>query len=151
MLSGAAVIAGLAGLATALGLSGATAAATPLDVYVGYADTHHSATPALPSPWMSSPGVTFVGDAGNWDGGAVRVDNSDAIAYSAHIWYTEGTNSYDCWGTVTIPASSTLILGPKTTTACPYENDTSDLAPNPARGVCTPVTVQPVVRVVQSL
>src|SRR5207245_2140260 len=150
VLSAASLIAGLAGVATALGPSGTTAAATSLNVYVGYADTHHSATPALPSPWMGSPGVTFVGDAGNWDGGAVRVDNSDAIAYSAHIWYTEGTDSYDCWGTVTIPASSTLVLGPKTTTACPYENDTSDLGPNPARGVCTPVTVQPVVRVVIS-
>lgn len=44
--------------------------ASPLCVFVGYADNVHGSSSSFPSPWQGSANVTFAGSGPSFDGGA---------------------------------------------------------------------------------
>jgi hypothetical protein len=51
----------------------------PFKVFVAYADKGVHASNFLPSPWVGSPGVIFIGNHGStgpYDAGAIRIHNS---------------------------------------------------------------------------
>jgi RHS repeat-associated protein/uncharacterized repeat protein (TIGR01451 family) len=114
---------------------------SPLSIYVGYADGLRPGGSVFPFPWKGAPGVTFIGDNGTYDAGALRFDNSsDApIVLDSAIVDIAGVR-FDVWGrNLTVPAHGTLI----TTQTVQYDFDTSD-----ARGAtCTPIGTIPHVRV----
>ncbi|HXU86966.1 MAG TPA: RHS repeat-associated core domain-containing protein [Verrucomicrobiae bacterium] len=111
--------------------------ASPLSVYVGYADGLRPGGSVFPFPWKGAPGVTFIGDNGTYDAGALRFDNSsDApIVLDSAIVEIAGVR-HDIWGrNLTVPAHGTLI----TTQTVQYNFDTSD-----DRGAtCTPIGTIP--------
>lgn len=133
--------------------STSAAAAGRISVYVGYADLHHGSSPGtpgpnFPSPWIGDSNVVAPHDTGNWDAGAIRVDNGGSNVMSALITVDVGPAHYDLWGAQTVPAGRTLILTEteKVPPGGPDGNfDTSDFSPNPSRGDCNPVSYTAVV------
>ncbi len=130
-------------------------------VYVGYADMYHSLPKNFPSPWLDSPGVTFVGcdSIGGcmYDGGAVRVVNETAAPETVNsITVGVDTCSYT-WSTPqVVPSGGQLIVtqadpGPAQGCTGPGTShvDLSDVGPGSSNysGVCTPDHLIPYVQV----
>jgi hypothetical protein len=89
-----------------------------LNVFVGYADTVHSPG-QVPSPWKGFPNVTFLGDNGKYDAGAVRLDNptSGSITVS-NVTVNSHGHIFSLWGSFSVPAGGSLILT-QTANQCP--------------------------------
>jgi len=136
-----AVILALAGLA----FGGRRAdAATPLNIYVGYMDTHSQATSAKqPTPWPYTDPTSYVGSPcssfGNsttcWDAAAVRLDNpGSADVTGVHPVVAIGSQTYDLWGSnLTVKAHGTLVLT-ETGAQNSTNFDGSDYPPNAYNG-----------------
>jgi hypothetical protein len=90
-----------------------------LNVFVGYADTVHQAPGKVPNPWNGFPKITFLGDNGPYDAGAIRLDNptSNAIPVSNVTVHANG-HSFSLWGSFTVPAGESVILT-QTANTCP--------------------------------
>jgi hypothetical protein len=112
------------------------ASALPLTVWVGYADNTHcpdfttnplncltAVNANFPSPWQGSSGFAFIGLGVTtplgillgappaFDAGAVRLDNtSGAPVMVSDVTVTIGANSFDLWGSFTIPSGMGIIL-----------------------------------------
>jgi RHS repeat-associated protein/uncharacterized repeat protein (TIGR01451 family) len=113
---------------------------SPLSIYVGYADGLRPGGSVFPFPWKGAPGVTFIGDNGTYDAGAVRFDNSSdsPIVLDSAIVEIAGV-LFDIWGrNLTVPAHGTLIA----TQTTQFNFDTSDV-----RVTCTPAGTIPHVKV----
>jgi hypothetical protein len=90
-----------------------------LNVFVGYADTVHEAPGKVPNPWKGFPKITFLGDEGKYDAGAIRLDNptSSAIAVS-NVTVNSNGHSFTLWGSFSVPAGESVILT-QTSNTCP--------------------------------
>ena len=118
--------------------------ATPLNVFVGYMDTHTlPSSSKQPSPWpltdptsyIGSPCAKFPNSTTCWDASALRLDNPGSVDISGvHPVVTIGSRTYNLWGTnLTVKAHGTLIL--TETGGQNSENfDGSDFSPNDYNG-----------------
>jgi hypothetical protein len=102
---------------------------SPIAVYAGYYDTHHSDNlKPRPDPWQGSSGVVFAGtpdtSSGGWDTSAVRVDNLTGSTLSNVVVTVDvGSDHFALWPAKSIPAGGKLIIA-----QTGYENfDGSDL------------------------
>ena len=134
----------LALLQFAPGMIGTASAATPLNVFVGYMDTHTVPSSAKqPNPWPytdpssfdGSPCPNFPKDTTCWDASAIRLDNPGSTDVTGvHPVVKIGTRVYDLWGSnVTVKAHGTMVL-----TETGQQNSTnfdgSDYPPNAYNG-----------------
>ena len=136
-------------------------AATGLNVYVGYMDTHTAASSSKqPSPWpykdpssyVGSPCANYPSSTTCWDSSAVRLDNPGSTDITGvHVVVVIGSRTYDLWGSSrTVKAGGMLVL--TETGAQNSENfDGSDYPPNAYNGgntaSCANSGAIPVVRV----
>jgi hypothetical protein len=146
-----------AALTMLLGVVGARAGsavasgASPLSVFVGYADGLRGDSPNFPAPWEGGTNVIFVGgsESESFDAGAIRIDNSSASPVSIDSLTVEvGDTSFntgdELWSGLTVPAEvggepGHLIL----TQTSDYNFDTSEAGPP---GLCgTPNTISPLI------
>jgi titin len=119
-------------------------AATPLNIFVGYMDTHSvPSSTKQPSPWPytdpssfgGSPCPNFPKDTTCWDASAIRLDNPGSTDVTGvHPVVKIGTRVYDLWGSnVTVKAHGTMVL-----TETGQQNSTnfdgSDYPPNAYNG-----------------
>jgi fibronectin type 3 domain-containing protein len=126
-------------------LTGTASAASPLNLFVGYFDTHTVPFSSnQPNPWPYKDPSSFVGtpcpnypnDTTCWDSSALRLDNpgsADVTGVSASV--VIGTRTYALWGSnLTVKAGGTLVL----TETGPSKNSTnfdgSDYPPNSYNG-----------------
>jgi RHS repeat-associated protein len=95
-----------------------------LNVFVGYADNLRS-NPSFPTPWQGAPNTIFIGCCPDYDGGALRLDNTTSSPMSISkvtVDLQRPGPTWSLWGTFTIPANGSAIL-----TQTAYQNfDTSD-------------------------
>ena len=96
-----------------------------LAVYVAYADSLRPSG-AFPIPWQGSPNTVFLGGAGPFDAGAVRLDNAtdQPLAVDDVIVDLQRPNTsafqflpppvFDLWGSFIVPAHGTVILTQQT-------------------------------------
>ena len=125
-------------------VTSSASAATPLNVFVGYMDTHTSGSSAKqPSPWPYTDPSSFVGspcpnypnDTTCWDASAVRLDNPGSTDITGvHPSVVIGSSTYALWGSnLTVKAHGTLVL-----TETGIQNSTnfdgSDNSPNAYNG-----------------
>jgi titin len=92
----------------------------PLAVYTGYMDTHTSSpTPNQPNPWPFTSPSNYVGTPCSgwptsttcWDAAAIRLDNPNNTPITGvRVVANIGGSIYDLWGSLTVPASGTLVL-----------------------------------------
>jgi fibronectin type 3 domain-containing protein len=126
------------------GLASVAAAATPLNVFVGYMDTHSTpASSKQPTPWpytdpasyLGSPCPNFPNDTTCWDAAALRLDNPGSVDVTGvHPVVNVGGSTYDLWGsTVTVKAHGTLVLT-ETGSQNSTNFDASDFSPNAYNG-----------------
>jgi len=109
-----------------VGSSAGQAFAASVPVSVGYADSLR-ASPNLPTPWLGSPNVNFIGDPGAWDAGAVRLDNPTSSPISIDSVVVDLARpgpTFNLWGAFSIPANGSAIL----TETANFNFDTSDFA-----------------------
>jgi hypothetical protein len=119
-------------------------AATPLNIFVGYMDTHSTGFSSnQPSPWPYTDSTSFVGspcagypnDTSCWDASALRLDNpgsTDVTGVAPKV--VVGSSTYALWGSnLTVKAHGTLVL-----TETGVQNSTnfegSDNSPNAYNG-----------------
>ncbi len=119
-------------------------AASPLNVFAGYMDTHTVPFSSnQPNPWpykdpssyVGSPCPNYPNDTTCWDASALRLDNpgsTDVTGVSASV--VIGTRNYAFWGSsLTVKAGGTLVL-----TETGVQNSTnfdgSDYPPNSYNG-----------------
>lgn len=131
-----------AGHPTATSRPAAAAAASSVDVFVGYADNLRANPADFPTPWDGSPGVVFAGCHGgcSFDGGAVRfVNNSPAPVTLDSVRVELSTCVFDLWphGTVLSPGQQFIIAQTASGASSGCDNtsglfDTSDIGPNGA-------------------
>ncbi len=74
--------------------------ASPLSVFVGYADGLRPSGNIFPFPWEGSPGVNFIGQLGpGYDSGALRLDNSGETPISLEdVSVDIGSAHTELWG-----------------------------------------------------
>jgi hypothetical protein len=89
-----------------------------LNVFVGYADTVHPPG-HVPNPWKGFPNITFLGDNGPYDAGAIRLDNptSSSIAVS-NVTVNSHGHVFSLWGSFSVAAGASVILT-QTENHCP--------------------------------
>jgi fibronectin type 3 domain-containing protein len=120
------------------------AAATPLNVFVGYMDTHSvPVSSKQPSPWpytdptsyAGSPCPKYPNDTTCWDASAVRLDNPGSTdATGLHVVVDIGGSTYDLWGSsLTVKAHGMLVLT-ETGSQNSTNFDGSDYPPNAYNG-----------------
>lgn len=116
-------------LGTFATIAGAASSADPkaVKIYVAYADDLHNTNRALPSPWVGSPGVIFIGTGSPWDAGAIRLDNPSANpltvdSVSIDIGSATGINPWSALTPFVIPGKGTAIL----TQTTQFNLDTDD-------------------------
>lgn len=135
--------------------------ATPLNIFVGYMDTHATvSSPNQPNPWPYTDRSSFVGSPCPtypsktcWDTSAIRLDNPGSTAITGvHPSVVIGSRTYDLWGSnLTVKAHGMLVL---TETGVQNSNrfNGSDLSPNSYKGgrvaSCALSRVIPVVQIV---
>lgn len=147
------------GLALPLSLLGATlvpgatpavaVSTVPLAVSVAYGDTHQPGG-SLPNPWSGnncpSSTCTFVGETTDWDTGGIKIDNAGLTPATVSVSVSLGNRSnaftFPAWNGQTVLAGGTLILSEPVGSKDKF--DTSDLNPQPLRGVCGPLQDSPV-------
>ena len=125
-------------------VASSASAATPLNVFVGYMDTHTSGSSVKqPSPWPYTDPSSFVGspcpnypsDTTCWDASAVRLDTPGSTDITGvHPSVVIGSSTYALWGSnLTVKAHGTLVL-----TETGIQNSTnfdgSDYSPNAYNG-----------------
>ena len=136
-------------------------AATPLNIFVGYMDTHTKvSSSSQPNPWPYTDRSSFVGSPCPtypsktcWDASAIRLDNPGSTAISGvHPSVVIGSRTYDLWGSnLTVKAHGMLVL---TATGRQKSNNFngSDLSPNAYKGgkvaSCARSRAIPVVQIV---
>ena len=104
-------------------VTGATSAsaATPLNVFVGYMDTHTVGfSTNQPNPWPytdpssydGSPCPSYPNDTTCWDASAVRLDNPGSTDVTGvHVVVDIGSSVYDLWASnLTVKAHGMLVL-----------------------------------------
>jgi fibronectin type 3 domain-containing protein len=122
-------------------------AATPLNVFVGYMDTHSSGSSSnQPSPWpytdpssfVGSPCPNFPNDTTCWDASALRLDNPGSTDVTGvDLSVVVGGSTYHLWGTsLTVKAGGTLVLT-ETGVQNSTNFDASDYSPNAYNGGLT--------------
>ena len=127
----------LAGLVPAL-------AATPLNVFVGYMDTHSVASSSKqPKPWpytdptsyVGSPCPSYPSSTTCWDAAALRLDNPGSVdVIGVHVVVVIGSKTYNLWGaSMTVKAGGTLVLT-ETGAQNSANFDGSDFSPNSYNG-----------------
>lgn len=127
----------LAGLVPAL-------AATPLNVFVGYMDTHSVASSSKqPKPWPYTDPTSYVGSpcpsyptsTTCWDAAALRLDNPGSVDVTGvHVVVAIGSKTYNLWGaSMTVKAGGTLVLT-ETGAQNSTNFDASDFSPNSYNG-----------------
>jgi hypothetical protein len=119
---------------------GTPAAASSVQVFVGYADNVRANPNNFPTPWKGSPGVTFAGCQGScgFDGGTVRfVNNSPVPVTLDSVSVKLSTCTFAMWppGTVLEPGKQLIIAQNTSGAASGCDNargyfDTSDIGPN---------------------
>jgi uncharacterized membrane protein/transglutaminase-like putative cysteine protease len=94
-----------------------------LTVEVGYADNLR-ANPFFPNPWNGSPNTIFAGGGSSFDSGAIRIinDGTSAVTINDVTVTLFGGQTFDLWGSNTIPAGANLILAQTNS----YNFDSSD-------------------------
>src|SRR5438270_2723980 len=140
-----------------LGTPTAGAVTQPLKLFVAYADNLRANPINFPTPFESSPGVTFIGagpsDPGGagWDSGAIMIQNPNSTAQSLSDVSVNlnrpgdgpgGTNGpvYDLWGSsITVKAHGTTILAQTSGN----NFDTSDSAGIEPCGTAAPASFDP--------
>jgi fibronectin type 3 domain-containing protein len=136
---------GLSLSSLAPGLTGVASAASPLNVSVGYFDTHTVPFSSnQPNPWPYKDPSSFVGtpcpnypnDTTCWDTSALRLDNpgsTDVTGVSASV--VIGTKTYALWGSnLTVKAGGMLVLTETGTSQNSENFDGSDYPPNSYNG-----------------
>ena len=136
---------GLSLSSLAPGLTGIASAASPLNVFVGYFDTHTVPFSSnQPNPWPYKDPSSFVGtpcpnypnDTTCWDASALRLDNpgsTDVTGVSASV--VIGTKTYALWGSnLTVKAGGMLVLTETGTSQNSENFDGSDYPPNSYNG-----------------
>ena len=119
-------------------------AASPLNVFVGYMDTHSVASSAKqPKPWpytdptgyVGSPCPAYPNSTTCWDAAALRLDNPGSVDVTGiHPVVTIGSSTYNLWGSnLTVKAHGTLVLT-ETGAQNSTNFDGSDFAPNSYNG-----------------
>ena len=136
-------------------MSASPAAASGIEVYVGYADTAHGVSPDnFPTPWQGSPNTIYQGcpsaTACQFDAGAVRIVNSTGSlvtvnAVAVHV----GSCTFSGWPSTPLPAGSELIVTQTAIIAAegclgPAQLDSSDVDLLPS---CVPNGIVPAVDV----
>jgi uncharacterized repeat protein (TIGR01451 family) len=147
-----AAIALLLGVVGARTFSAGATGASPLHVFLGYADGLRGSSTDFPTPWSGDPNVVFVGGSGSgsFDAGAIRIDNTSASpvaidSLTVNVGDTSFNTLGELWTELTVPAAiggepGHLIL----TQTSDYNFDTSDVGPP---GPCgTPNTIRPLIQ-----
>lgn len=145
-------------LAGVVGVSpGRAAAASNVQVFLGYADNLRANPANFPTPWDGSPGVTFDGCHGGctFDGGAARFVNDSPVSVTIDsVQIKLSTCTFDMWphGTVLAPGQQLVVAQTASGASSGCDNthglmDTSDIGPNGANwaGDCNQSGVIPVV------
>src|SRR5260370_28301224 len=102
-------------------LAGPASAASPLNVFVGYMDTHTVGFSSnQPNPWpytdptsyAGSPCSNFPNNTSCWDASTVRLDNPGGTDVTGvHVVVDMGSSVYDLWSSnLTVKAHGTLVL-----------------------------------------
>jgi titin len=141
------VVVGLGASLTQLvpGLIGPASAASPLNVFVGYFDTHSVPYSSnQPNPWPYTDPSSFVGtpcpkypnDTTCWDAATVRLDNPGSTAISGvQVAVVIGTKTYALWGSnLTVKAGGMLVLTETGSSQNSTNFDLSDFSPNAYNG-----------------
>ncbi|WP_460629671.1 fibronectin type III domain-containing protein, partial [Intrasporangium mesophilum] len=119
-------------------------AATPLNIFVGYMDTHSVASSTKqPNPWPYTDPTSYVGSpcpaypnsTTCWDAAALRLDNPGSVDVTGvHVVVTIGSSTYNLWGaSLTVRAHGTLVLT-ETGAQNSTNFDGSDFSPNSYNG-----------------
>ena len=125
--------------------SGPASAASSLNVFVGYFDTHSAPSSAnQPKPWPYKNPASFVGtpcpnyphDRACWDAGAIRLDNpTNASITKVKVVVTVGSKTYALWGSSrAVKAHGTLVLTETGSSKNSENFDLSDFSPNSYNG-----------------
>jgi fibronectin type 3 domain-containing protein len=120
-------------------------AAFPLNVYVGYMDTHSGGFSSnQPNPWPYTDPSSFIGtpcpnypnSTSCWDSAALRLDNPGSTDVTGvHPVVVIGSRTYDLWGSnLTVKAHGTLVLTETGTSPNSTNFDGSDYPPNSYNG-----------------
>ena len=128
-------------------LIGSAVAASPLNLFVGYMDTHTVPFSAnQPNPWpytdpssfKGSPCSRYPNDTTCWDASALRLDNPGSVDVAGvHAVVIIGIRTYDLWGSnLTVKAHGTLVLT-ETGSQNSTNFDGSDYPPNSYNGGST--------------
>src|SRR6478672_6922309 len=131
-------------LESVLAVLAPASAATPLNVFVGYMDTHSVASSAKqPTPWPYTDPTSYVGSpcpaypnsTTCWDAAALRLDNPGSVDVTGiHPVVTIGSSTYNLWGSnLTVKAHGTLVLT-ETGAQNSTNFDGSDFSPNSYNG-----------------
>ena len=89
-----------------------------LNVFVAYADTVHPSG-RVPNPWKGFPKITFLGDNGLYDAGALRLDNPSSSAVPvSNVTVNAHGHVFSLWGAFSVPAGGSVILT-QTENHCP--------------------------------
>jgi Fibronectin type III domain len=124
---------------------GPVSAASPLNVFVGYFDTHSVGFSAnQPNPWPykdpssfdGSPCPSYPNSTNCWDAGAIRLDNPGNTAVTGiQVVVTIGNETYALWGSnQTVQANGTLVLTETGSSPNSENFDGSDEPPNSYNG-----------------
>jgi fibronectin type 3 domain-containing protein len=126
------------------GLISPASAASPLNVFVGYFDTHSVGFSSnQPNPWPykdassfdGSPCPTYPNSTNCWDAGAIRLDNPGNTAVTGvQVVITIGSETYALWSNQTVKANGTLVLTETGTSPNSENFDGSDEPPNSYNG-----------------
>ena len=120
-------------------------AASPLNVFVGYFDTHTVPFSSnQPNPWPYTDPSSFDGtpcpnypnDTTCWDSSAVRLDNPGSAAVTGvQVVVTMGSKTYALWGSnLTVKANGMLVLTETGSSQNSENFDGSDYPPNAYNG-----------------
>jgi len=126
-------------------LTASAAAVSPLNVFVGYFDTHTVPFSSnQPNPWPYTDSSSFVGtpcpkypnDTTCWDASAIRLDNPGSAAVTGvQVVVTTATKTYSLWGSnLTVKAGGTLVLTETGSSQNSENFDGSDNPPNSYNG-----------------
>ncbi|MGH3172449.1 MAG: fibronectin type III domain-containing protein [Streptosporangiaceae bacterium] len=126
-------------------LTSTVSAASPLNIFVGYFDTHTVPfSSSQPNPWPDKDPSSFDGtpcpnypnDTTCWDASALRLDNpGSADVTGVHPVVVIGTKTYDLWGSsLTVKAGGMLVLTETGGSKNSENFDGSDFPPNSYNG-----------------
>ncbi len=127
------------------GVISPASAASPLNVFVGYMDTHTVPFSSnQPNPWPYTDPSSYVGtpcpkypnSTTCWDASAIRLDNpGSADVTGVHPVVIIGSKTYGLWGsTLTVKAHGMLVLTETGSSPNSENFDGSDFPPNSYNG-----------------